>query len=135
MAHFAKIDENGVVETVIVAEQDFIDTQEGTWVQTSYNTYGGVHVNPDTREPDGGVALRKNYASVGGTYDSSRDAFIPIKPYNSWLLDEDTCLWEAPIAQPETTQAMFDEGDFWVWDENAYQADNTAGWIRFSDAK
>lgn len=134
MAHFAKIDENGIVETVIVAEQDFIDTQEGTWVQTSYNTYGGVHIDPVTKKADGGTALRYNYAMIGGTYDSERDAFIPPKPYNSWVLDEATCTWEAPIDEPAPTQAMIDEGDFWTWDEDAYQADNTTGWIRFSDA-
>jgi hypothetical protein len=133
MAHFAKIGENGVVETVIVAEQDFIDTLEGTWIQTSYNTYHGRHIDPVTKEPDGGTPLRMNYASIGGTYDAELDAFIPEKPYDSWTLFEGTCSWEPPIDEPVETQAMIDEGDFWVWDEEAYQEDNTTGWVLASD--
>jgi hypothetical protein len=89
MSHFAKI-ENSLVTQVIVAEQDFIDTLEGTWVQTSYNTRSGIHSN-------GGIPLRKNYAAIGYTYDSTRDAFIPPKPadteFESYILDEDTCQW------------------------------------------
>ena len=92
MAHFAKVN-NGVVVQVIVAEPEFFDTfvdsSPGEWLQTSYNTYGGVHVN-------GGTPLRKNYAGVGFTYDRTLDAFIPPKPYASWTLNEDTCLWDAP---------------------------------------
>ena len=121
MSHFAKV-ENGVVTQVIVAEQDFVDTQEGTWVQTSYNTKGGVHYNPETMEPDGGVALRKNYAGIGHTYDSNRDAFYEPKPFPSWVLNETSCLWEAPIPMPE-------DGNVYMWDEDAYQADNTTGWV------
>jgi hypothetical protein len=100
MGHFAKI-EAGVVTQVIVAKQDFIDMIGGQWVQTSYNTRGGIHYAPDSDEPDGGIALRKNYASIGHTYDSDRDAFIPPQPYPSWLLDEPTCTWEAPAPRPE----------------------------------
>lgn len=85
MSHFAKI-ENGIVTQVIVAEQEFVDTQPGEWVQTSYNTYGGEHPN--------GTPLRKNYAGIGFTYDSDRDAFIPPKPEGNFVLNEDTCLWE-----------------------------------------
>ena len=99
MAHFAKI-ENEIVTTVIVAEQDFIDAHcEGTWVQTSYNTSKGVHYGQDGT-PDGGTALRKNYAGVGFTYDSGRDAFYEPKPYPSWTLEESTCVWVCPIALP-----------------------------------
>ena len=90
MAHYAKVT-NGIVQQVIVAEQDFIesyvDNIAGQWVQTSYNTYGGVHAN-------GGTPLRKNYAGVGMTYDANRDAFIPQKPDGNYRLNEDTCLWE-----------------------------------------
>jgi hypothetical protein len=100
MAHFAKV-VDGIVEQVIVAEQ-------GTWVQTSYNTRGGVHLDQDL-EPDGGVALRKNFAGIGFTYDSGRDAFIPPKPYPSWVLDEDTCLWEAPVPYPDEGVHEWDE--------------------------
>lgn len=98
MAHFAKI-ENGVVTNVVVADQDWVNTQEGQWVQTSYNTKGGVHYGPDG-QPDGGVALRKNYASVGFTYDSVRDAFIPPQTFSKWVLDEQTCLWVPPVPIP-----------------------------------
>ena len=121
MSHFAKV-ENGIVTQVIVAEQDFVDAQEGTWVQTSYNTIGGVHIDPETREPDGGVALRKNYAGIGYIYDSDRDAFYVPQPYPSWILNESSCIWEAPIPVP-------DDENMYEWDEEAYQADNTTGWI------
>ena len=129
MSHFAELDENNVVLRVIVAEQDYIDTIEGTWVQTSYNTYAGRHYNPETLEEDDGVPLRKNYAGVGFIYDPDRDAFIPPKPYESFVLDEDTCRWEPPIPDPVLTPEQ-QAGDFtYIWDEEAYQADNTKGWV------
>jgi len=105
MAHFAKV-ENNIVTQVIVAEQDVIDSGIfGTgWVQTSYNTHGGQH--PENRP------LRKNYAGVGYTYDSQRDAFILPKPYASWTLNEDTCLWEAPTLQPNNEK-------MYVWNEES----------------
>jgi hypothetical protein len=93
MAHYAKI-EDGIVVQVIVAEQDFVDTLDGTWLQTSYNTYGGVHA-------DGGTPLRKNYAGIGYTYNSELDAFIRPQPYPSWTLNQETCLWEAPVEYPD----------------------------------
>ena len=102
MSHYAKI-EDGVVTNVIVAEQDFIDTQAGTWVQTSYNTKGGVHTL-------GGTPLRKNYAGTGYVYDSDRDAFYVPQPYPSWSLDEGTCLWEPPVAHPNN-------GKEYTWNE------------------
>ena len=114
MSHFAKIESN-LVTTVIVAEQDFIDTLEGTWVQTSYNTYGGIHSL-------GGTPLRKNYAGIGHTYDSVKDAFYTSKPYASWTLDNTTCQWEAPITYP-------DDGEAYDWNEDVYQGDNTKGWV------
>ena len=105
MAHYAKV-KNGIVEQVIVAESEFfdtfVDTSPGQWLQTSYNTYGGIHKL-------GGTPLRKNYAGIGYTYDSQRDAFIAPKPFPSWLLDEDTCLWQAPTPMP--TEGV------WQWDE------------------
>lgn len=116
MAHFAKVTDGSVVQ-VIVAEPEFfdtfVDTTPGEWVQTSYNTRGGVHYNPDTNEPsaDQTKALRKNYAGVGFTYDRERDAFIPPQPYNSWQLNETSCLWEAPVAYPE-------DGEMYEWDED-----------------
>ena len=104
MAHFAKI-ENGMVTDVIVADQDFIDTMEGSWIQTSYNTQGGAHT-------EGGTPLRKNYAGIGYTYDSQRDAFIPPKTFASWVLNEDTCLWDAPTPMPT-------DGKSYQWDEQS----------------
>lgn len=116
MAHFAKV-EDGFVTEVLVIEQDVIDTgafgDPALWLQTSYNTRGGVHYGPDG-EPDGGVPLRMNYAGVGFTYDRFRDAFIPPQPFPSWVLNEQTCLWDAPTAYP-------DDGKFYQWDEAAQQ--------------
>lgn len=106
MSHFAHIDENNIVTQVIVAEQDFIDSgavgDPSKWVQTSYNTYAGQHKN-------GGTPLRKNYAGIGYTYDSGRDAFIPPKPFDSWVLNEETCLWEAPTPMPTDGAYIWDE--------------------------
>ena len=106
MTHFAKV-KDGIVTKVIVAEQEYIDnvveTEAGTWVQTSYNTHGGVHSL-------GGTPLRKNYAGIGYTYDADKDAFIPPKPFNSWILNETTCLWEAPVAYP-------DDDNRYTWNE------------------
>jgi hypothetical protein len=121
MSHFAKV-ENGIVTEVIVAEQDVIDSgivgDPSLWVQTSYNTFGGEHRL-------GGTPLRKNYAGKGWTYDSQRDAFIPPKPYASWLLDEATCCWNPPVPIPTQTEGTFtpykwDEATVnWVVDETA----------------
>ena len=105
MGHYAKI-VDGIVTNVIVAEQDFIDSYDdgipGQWIQTSYNTRGGIHYQPNSQEPsiDQSKALRKNYAGIGFAYDAARDAFIPPKPYPSWTLDETTCLWESPVLCP-----------------------------------
>lgn len=109
MAHFAKIND-GVVTQVIVAEQEFVDTQGGTWVQTSYNTRGGQHTL-------GGTPLRKNYASVGYIYDHTRDAFYSPQPYLSWVLNETTCLWEAPVARPNDGKRYFWNEDTTNWVE------------------
>lgn len=109
MSHYAKI-EDEVVTNVIVAEQDFIDTQEGTWVQTSYNTYGGVHSL-------GGTPLRKNYAGIGYVYDSDRDAFYVPQPYPSWSLDEGTCLWEPPVSHPNNGKEYTWNEDTISWDK------------------
>ena len=121
MAHYAKVN-NGIVEQVIVAEADyfdtFIDNSPGEWIQTSYNTRGGVHYEPNTDTPsdDQSKALRKNYAGIGYTYDSARDAFIPPKPYNSWTLNEETCLWDPPVVKP-------DDGQIYNWNEDTQQWD------------
>ena len=109
MTHFAQITDN-LVTTVIVAEQDFVDSQPGTWVQTSYNTRGGQHFDQEGNVD--GTGLRFNYAGIGHTYDSVRDAFIAPKPYSSWVLDEATCQWAAPTPYP-------DDGKIYIWDEGS----------------
>jgi hypothetical protein len=121
MANFAKIGLNGkVIEVQSVVnevlhdangvEQEFIGidfltklTGWAIWKQTSYNTHGGIHSS-------GGTPLRKNYAGIGMTYDEDRDAFIPPKPFNSWILNEDTCLWQSPISYPN-------DGNRYSWNE------------------
>ena len=122
MGHYAKIIDNKVVK-VIVATQDFISNYNdgepefighpSSWVKTSYNTRGGVHYQPNTNTPseDQSKALRKNYAGIGYTYDELRDAFIPPQPFNSWTLNEDTCLWDPPVAYPE-------DGKIYSWNES-----------------
>ena len=120
MAHFAKINESNIVtQVVVVNDSDGNNDTDGqnflnnlfktthTWKKTSYNTYGNTHRL-------GGTPYRKNFASVGFTYDSSRDAFIEPKPYNSWTLDETTCLWEPPVAYPS-------DGKSYEWDESNRQ--------------
>lgn len=108
MAHFAQINENNIVVQVIVAEQDFINSgavgDPSSWIQTSYNTRGGQHQL-------GGTPLRKNYAGIGYTYDAQRDAFIAPQPFPSWVLDEDTCLWQAPTPMPT-------DGQTYRWEES-----------------
>ena len=114
MAHFAKV-ENGIVTQVIVAEQDVIDSglfgDSSSWIQTSYNTYGGVHFD-ENNNPDNGIPLRKNYAGIGYIYDSERDAFYAPQPYPSWILEESSCLWKAPVEKPN-------DGKSYMWDENS----------------
>jgi hypothetical protein len=112
LSHFAKV-ENGIVTQVIVADQDVIDSGMfgSGWVQTSYNTKGGVHYGQDN-QPSGGVALRKNYAGIGFAYDSTRDAFIAPQPYLSWTLVEETCQWTAPTPMPVDDKR-------YTWDEAA----------------
>jgi hypothetical protein len=115
MSHFARVNAYGIVDQVIVAEQDFIDTlpDAGSWVQTSYNTHGGQHLL-------GGTPLRKNYAGIGFKYDVQLDAFIPPKPFNSWALNENTCLWDAPTPMPA-------DGKGYRWDEE------TTSWVKVAE--
>ncbi len=120
MAHFAKLDENNIVTFVTVGRQeddgkeaDLCARTGDVYKQTSYNTHGGVHAL-------GGTPLRKNYAGIGYTYDAGRDAFIPPKPYASWVLNETTCLWDAPVAYP-------DDGKRYSWDEA------TLSWVEVAE--
>ena len=122
MAHFAKIDENNIVTQVLVIDQETINTghfgDPSTFVQTSYNTRGGIHYGQDG-QPDNGVALRKNYAGIGYIYDPDRDAFYSPQPYNSWTLNEETCYWEAPTPMPT-------DGKLYTWDED------TTSWVELN---
>ena len=111
MAHYAKV-LNGIVTQVIVADEEFletyVDTSPGEYIQTSYNTFGGVH-------SDGGTPLRKNFAGIGYSYEASKDAFIPPKPFPSWVLNETTCLWQPPVAKPEGAYKWNETDE--AWDE------------------
>jgi hypothetical protein len=135
MASFAKIGLNSKVIEVLSVHNNVLKDSNGVeqevngidfltkltgysvWKQTSYNTHGGVHNN-------NGTPLRKNHAGIGYTYDEDRDAFIPEKPYASWILNEDTCIWKAPVTYP-------DDDKMYYWDEDVYQADNTKGWVTY----
>jgi len=143
MPHYAEIDSiNTVVRVLVVPDNDHTHgrAQEylandlglgGTWIQTSYNTRGGIHYTQipafDDKgnmkgfmlSADGTNGLRKNYAGVGYSYDPDKDAFIPPKPYPSWILNEFSCLWQPPIAYPKDSK-------FYAWDES------TTGWIAMS---
>jgi len=124
MAHFAKLGKGNIVERVAVVSNDIATTEQAgvdflnnlyktrdVWKQTSYNTYGGVHKL-------GGTPFRKNYAGVGFTYNEQRDAFISPKPYRSWTLNEESCIWEAPVAYPE-------DGGIYNWNEQTKTWDET----------
>ena len=120
MAYYALLDNNKVVVAVIAGNDEPADWESYyAWKtgkvckRTSYNTRAGVHT-------EGGTPFRKNYAGIGYTYDETRDAFIPPKQYNSWVLNEDTCCWEAPVAMPTD---QLEEGQFYIWDED------TTSWI------
>jgi hypothetical protein len=120
MSHFAKLDENNIVIFVTVGRQEddgkeaeLCERTGDTYKQTSYNTRAGVYYDNTTNEPaaDQSKAFRKNFAGLGYTYDAERDAFIPPKPYDSWLLDEQTCNWEAPVPYPS-------DGFRYIWNES-----------------
>jgi hypothetical protein len=120
MAHYAFLDENNIVTEVIVGKEEVdVDWEQQyglfrgqTCKRTSYNTIGGVHSN-------GGTPFRKNYAGIGYTYDSQRDAFIPQKPYNSWVLNEQTCLWDPPVPYPQDGRIYPQDGKAYEWDETS----------------
>jgi hypothetical protein len=123
MAHFAKLGVGNIVEQVIVVSNDIATTEQAgvdfinklyntrdVWKQTSYNTRNGKYYN-NSIEGDQTKEFRKNYAGIGYHYDQARDAFIPPKPFNSWILNEDTCNWESPITKPQ------DENNY-IWNES-----------------
>jgi hypothetical protein len=134
MAHYVKV-VDGTVVNGIVAEPEFFDTfvdsSPGEWIKTSYNIRGGVYYDPATGEPHADQAgmiaadegrQRKNYAGLGYTYDRTRNAFIPPKPFASWTLNEDSCLWEPPVALPT-------DGKVYRWDEE------TTNWVEVTEGQ
>ena len=134
MAHYVKVVDGNVVNG-IVAEPEFFDTfvdsSPGEWIKTSYNMRGGVYYDPATGEPHADQAgmiaadegrQRKNYAGLGYTYDRTRNAFIPPKPFASWTLNEDSCLWEPPVALPT-------DGKMYRWDEE------TTNWVEVTEGQ
>jgi hypothetical protein len=134
MAHYVKV-VDGTVVNGIVAEPEFFDTfvdsSPGEWIKTSYNMLGGVYYDPATGEPHADQAgmiaadegrQRKNYAGLGYTYDRTRNAFIPPKPFASWTLNEDSCLWEPPVALPT-------DGKVYRWDEE------TTNWVEVTEGQ
>ncbi len=131
MAHFAQLDENNIVTQVIVVSNDDCSDASGTesesigvafcqkllgantnWKQTSYNEN-----------------MRVRYAGIGYSYNESLDAFVPAQPFASWTLNNETADWDSPITRPTLTEDQIAAGSFYIWDEDAYQADNTAGWV------
>ncbi len=121
MAHFAKLGVGNIVEKVVVVSNNIAITEQAgidflnnfyginaIWKQTSYNTRGGIHIL-------GGTSFRKNHAGIGYTYDAERDAFIPPKPFNSWILNEETCIWEPPVSKPTTE---LEENQYYSWNED-----------------
>ena len=127
MSHFAKLDENNIVIFVTVGrqeddgkEQELFERTGDLYKQTSYNTYGGVHYTDGEPSADQTKAFRKNYAGIGYTYDETLDAFIPPKPYQSWVLDEYSCLWNSPVPYPT-------DGNEYTWDEEL------VSWIEIKD--
>ena len=152
MAHFAEIDDSDIVQRVIViADEDCLDedgneseavgaqfcvntVRSGTlghWKQTSYRALGGKKYDPETGEEIEGTALRKNYAGPGYKYDSTRDAFIGPRRFDSWKLNEDTCQWDAPVPYPSADEhgLKCESTDQYYWDEELYQQDRTKGWV------
>ena len=118
MSHYAQLDENNMIVFVIAAKSDhkedeFTESTGNVWKQTSYNTSGGVHYTDGEPSADQSKALRFNYAGIGFTYDENRDAFIPPKPFESWILDEGICLWQPPLPYPE-------DGGNYRWDEDLF---------------
>lgn len=126
MAHWAELDENNVVTRVLVGDNNdpagdegyqwLIDNLGGTWVKTSYNAVGGKRRDPNTGEITNDPGFRKNYAGIGYVYNAELDGFVPPKPFNSWTLNSDTCLWDAPVAYPN-------DGKFYRWNEETLSWD------------
>ena len=127
MAHFTTLDESNIVTNVEVVVNDVILDGDGVeQEQLGIDFLTGLHGAGSYKQTSYNHNFRKNYAGIGFTYDESRDAFIPPQPFDSWTLNESTCGWDAPITRPIDEGV---DGKYYWWDEEAYQADNTTGWI------
>ena len=128
--YYAKINSNNEVINVLVGDETFLDTfiddSPGKWLECCKRTHAGVYFDPETQRPaaDQSKAFRKNFPRIGDTYDASRDAFVFKQPYSSWVFNEFTCDWDPPIDRPGPAS----DSTKYVWNEEAYQADNTQGW-------
>ena len=139
MGHWAKIDENNIVQEVIVIKEAELDTgnwgDKANWIKTSYNTYEGKHYTPKDHQDfseesaDQSKAIRYRYAGIGDVYDATNDVFYAQQPFASWTLNKTTWAWEAPITPAKFTEEQIAANKYYVWDEDAYQADNTKGWV------
>jgi len=134
MAHFAQLDSNNVVTQVIRLNDEDTQDSGGNELESVGVAFCQSLLGDDTiwKQTSYNGTIRKNYANIGYTYDSVKDAFIPPQPYASWTLDDTTCLWDAPIAMPEDAGTEDADGNTitYIWDESAHQADNTTGWVR-----
>ena len=139
MGHWARIDENSIVQEVIVIKESELDTgnwgDKANWIKTSYNTYNGKHYVPKDHQdwseesPDQSKALRFRYAGIGMKYDATNDVFYKQQPFSSWTLNTTTWEWQAPIAKPSLTRHQQEtEYKYYEWNETLYQSDNTQGW-------
>jgi len=139
VGHWAKIDENNIVQEVIVIKEAELDTgnwgDKANWIKTSYNTYEGKHYTPKDHQDfseesaDQSKAIRYRYAGIGDVYDATNDVFYAQQPFASWTLNKTTWAWEAPITPAKFTEEQIAANKYYVWDEDAYQADNTKGWV------
>ncbi len=139
MGHWAEIDENNIVKRVIVIKEAMLDTghwgNKANWVKTSYNTHNGKHYVPNDHQDfseesaDQSKALRYRYAGIGMKYDTTNDVFYFTQPFPSWTLNNTSWEWEAPITEPVLTDQQQKDDKYYSWDEDAYQADNTKGWV------
>ena len=140
MGHWAEIDENNVVIRVIVIKEAELDTgnwgNKSNWIKTSYNTHQGKHYVPNEHQDwseessDQSKSLRYRFAGIGYWYDSDNDVFFTSsQPYPSWVKDLTNYTWVAPIPTPVLTEQEYNDGKYYAWDEDAYQADNTQGWV------
>lgn len=132
MSHYAQVIDN-IVEQVIVAEQDFIDSgavgDPTKWIQCSYNTRNNIHYDSETTLPDGGIPLRGNYPSIGWLYDSQKDIFYIRQPYPSWIFNEITLSWDSPIPSPPENKA--NPNLMWVWNEASLSwVEKTGFWVQ-----